>query len=302
MSLLKNKEAKLNLILQIEEEADYIEFDDNPNFEIIPCRIDIKGEKGEFKPSDTITIKCKAEFKTDETLIVKAYKEVAGATKEEVLAGKIKVWANDASKQKQKKVVFVQIETPELIPTKGNRKASANSEQKRIGNYLNQAFISLHADSKIVDMDLSTDKDFLKFVKGKSIDYTNTKDSGQLHDFLKNKLNVDFKGKYDTFFKAFYFAESGGATGGLSGYSQSGKEYVVVFKSANDQTAAHEFLHSMNLAHSFTNSEASANAEFTYEYTKTDNLLDYSHHLKGHENDRCSLWYWQWARANDSIT
>ncbi len=64
---------------------------------------------------------------------------------------------------------------------------------------------------------------------------------------------------------------------------------------------AHEFLHALNLAHSFANSEASKHAEFTYQYAKTENLLDYTHRLPGHSNDRCSLWYWQWTKANNSI-
>jgi len=75
----------------------------------------------------------------------------------------------------------------------------------------------------------------------------------------------------------------------------------VVFKSANDQTAIHELLHNFNLTHSFANSEASANAEFTYEYTKTDNLLDYSHHPNNNSKRR-SLWYWQWIKANNSVS
>ena len=33
---------------------------------------------------------------------------------------------------------------------------------------------------------------------------------------------------------------------------------------------------------------------------KTDNLLDYSHH-GGNDNKRCSLYYWQWKKANSSI-
>ncbi len=114
-----------------------------------------------------------------------------------------------------------------------------------------------------------------------------------------------FKSKIITriIFKAFYFAEHGYHSSGglLSGYSQPGQEYVVVFSSANDQTASHEFLHALHLAHSFSNSEADTNATFTYQYKKTDNLLDYSHHISGHKNDRCSLWHWQWVKANNSI-
>ncbi|QDP85766.1 hypothetical protein FNJ88_09485 [Chryseobacterium sp. SNU WT5] len=58
----------------------------------------------------------------------------------------------------------------------------------------------------------------------------------------------------------------------------------------------------MNLPHTFTNKDTSANAHFTYEFTKTDNLLDYSHRLgSGNNNNRCSLYFWQWKQANASI-
>lgn len=209
-------------------------------------------------------------------------------------------WANDATKQKKKKVVFVEIKT-KLSTSASTNTANASSEKDRINKYLNQALIELHPDSEIIELDLSTDPDFTQFISSQKISKRSTTDrTKKLKDFLKGKLDA----KYSTYFKAFYFAENGkpsSGSGNLSGYSQANADYVVVFKSANDQTAAHEFLHSFNLTHSFANSEASANAEFTYEYRKTDNLLDYSHHTDNN-NKRCALWYWQWVRANNSIT
>lgn len=299
MSLLKGEEAELNIIATVEEQADHIEFETNGNFTITPNKIDVKGKK-EIKYEDgvTVKIKCDKEFSADQTLTVKASKKGVANTVE---VGKIQVWANDQTKQKEKKVVFVQLKT-KVSKTSITNTANVTSEKTRINNYLRQALISLHKDSDIVTLDLRLDKKFLKFVTAsKTVNYTNKKDKVKLHDFLKDKLKTDFKDKYKDYFKAFYFAEPGGNTGGLSGYSQPGQEYVVVFSSANDQTASHEFLHALNLAHSFANSEASSNAEFTYQYKQTENLLDYSHHIAGHKNDRCSLWYWQWVKANNSI-
>nr|WP_305069633.1 type VI secretion system tube protein TssD [Flavobacterium covae] len=74
---------------------------------------------------------------------------------------------------------------------------------------------------------------------------------------------------------------------------------VMLFAGKNDQTAAHEFLHSFKLPHTFANKEADANAKFTFEYTKTENLLDYSHMLNPPQ-ERYTLW--QWIIANGSIT
>ncbi len=302
MSIYKNQEAKIKLIVDIQEKGDYLEFEKNTNFVITPTTIDISGKKGMLKPKGEITIKCISEFAKDETITVHACQKDAKGNITKIEAGKITVWANDTTKQKEKKVVFVQIKTPELIPLQGEKISNAKNEKDRIEKYLKQALIKLHADSDIVDLDLSTHKDFLNFIKNKKVSSKNTKNGSALDTFLTKQLSASFAKKYDKHFKAFYFAEGGqGTKGAISGYSRFGADFVVVFATANDQTAAHEFLYSMNLAHSFSNSEASKHAEFTYAYKKTENLLDYTHHVPGHRNDRCSLWYWQWVKANKSI-
>ena len=72
-----------------------------------------------------------------------------------------------------------------------------------------------------------------------------------------------------------------------------------VFLVISNETAAHEFLHTKGVPHSFTNKIADSNAEYTYIYGKTENVMDYSH-LNG--NPRYSLWKWQWKTANSKIT
>ena len=128
-----------------------------------------------------------------------------------------------------------------------------------------------------------------------------------LQEYIYHKLKADLsaKGKdpnqYDNVYKAIYLGERGGYMSvggfkGLNGYC-SGK-FIVLFPGRNNQTAAHEFLHSFKLPHSFTNKEADPNAKCTYIYAKTENLMDYSHKIP---EERYSLWKWQWKVANDSI-
>jgi uncharacterized protein involved in type VI secretion and phage assembly len=298
LSILNTKVVTLSLILDIEEEADYLEFDANENFTITPNKIDIKG-KTKLEGQE-ITIECLKEFAGDQTLIIQAYKENPNTCEVESLeAGKLKVWANDATKQKTKKVVFVEIKTPS-ISSKKELNSTASNEKDRINKYLQQAYIELDPVSDIVSLDLSTDTDFTQFIKDKRVKSSSTKDTTTLKSYLLKKLTAEHKNKYDAHFKAFYFAEHGyDPKGNLSGYSQ-GANFVAVFKSGNDQTAAHEFLHSFNLPHTFTNKKADKDAEYTYEYAKTDNLLDYSHHVS--KNGRKALWHWQWVKANGSIT
>jgi hypothetical protein len=99
-------------------------------------------------------------------------------------------------------------------------------------------------------------------------------------------------------------------------YTLVGGKKVMLFPGKNDQTAAHEFLHSFKLPHSFTNKESAdedvknartpagkaaaraTTALFTFEYAKTENLMDYSHHIN---KTRSSLWRWQWKKANKSL-
>ncbi len=264
--------------------------------------MEIKGKKFIFLNEFEVTIQCIKEFNKDQTIELKAFKDEQGK-KIEAIAGKLNVWANDVTKHKQKEVVFVEIRTP-AISSKKEQKPVINDEKDRINQYLAQAYIKLSEHSDIVELDLTAEKDFLNFVTSNAIDNNKTSGGKNLQDYLISKLENAYPKKYSKSFKAFYFAENGYSPSGgyVSGFSAAGADYVVVFKSRNNQTASHEFLHSMNLPHTFTNKQVSVNAKFTYEFSKTDNLLDYSHRLiTRNNNNRCSLFYWQWKQANDSI-
>lgn len=122
-----------------------------------------------------------------------------------------------------------------------------------------------------MELDLTAEKDFGDFITNGQIDSTKTSGGSSLISYLKQNLEKQYEGKYGEHFKAFYFAEDGynPNDGSLTaGFSSLGADYVVVFKCKNEQTAAHEFLHSMNLPHTFTNKESTAEALFTYRYKK----------------------------------
>ena len=160
--------------------------------------------------------------------------------------------------------MFVQIKTP-AISTPRKLKANAINERERINKYINQAYIELHSDSEIVDLDISGDTNFSRFVETNKIMKTsrlvpaipataNTPAVAimppeDLIDYLTAKL-ISLDVKYTDYYKAFYFAEDGYHISGnnLSGYTKPNVDWVVVFKSANHQTAAHEFLHSFKMS------------------------------------------------------
>jgi len=322
VSLYTDCSAELKIKVVISRGADHLAFDSNDNYLIEPSVIDVKGKNGQEDLDVTLRITCIEEHTADLELVMRAYKnerpaalelvmqaydsEVFENESEGVLAGKLKMWANGPAKRKKKKVVFVQVLTPEIVPGEGERSYDPSNEKVRVNSYTRQALIELDEDSEVITMDLIEEDDFGQFILNGRVVNRSTVDDSTLDAYLKTKLGLEKDGKFDaTFFKAFYFGEgglSGASGGGLSGYSRLGADFVVVFSSANQQTASHEILHSFNLPHSFTNKESSGHALFTYEALKTENLLDYSHQVTGHTNDRRSLWYWQWVKANDSIT
>ncbi|SUV52723.1 hypothetical protein [Bergeyella zoohelcum] len=296
LTIQKNKEAKITFFAEIEEEADYLEFDENQYFEFTPKKIDIKGRKKIRLNDFEVNIKCIEEFSTDQTITLKAYKNTPENALNSI-AGKINVWANDKSKQKKKDVVFVKIKT-RIDITLPHKSPEVDEEKTRINQYLGQAYVQLSDASDIVELDLSNDVDFKDFIKDSTIDSDKKSKGRNLHDYLKFKLEERYPQRYTNFFKAFYFAED--SYDNTSGYSHYGADFFVVFQGRDEQTATHELLHALFLAHTFANKEASEHALFTYEYAKTDNLMDYSHHGRN-RNKRCSLFYWQWKKINATL-
>jgi hypothetical protein len=309
-----NTIAKLSLILDVEEEADTLKFENNKYFKITPQEIAITGKaKGKHTFVDHITIECLSEFTNNQTIVVNAIKKGVAPAKDDIkVAGKLNVWANHTLHRKKAKVLLIDVTTNTSSVKAGNSAGQKDLFEK----YLRQALI----ETKVVTetLNLSTDANLQtggKYVIGGKIaayyDVTTNKPAGfvDLESYLYTQLKAQIKAvspadenKYANYFIAYYLGENGGyvdASGvlkELNGFS-SGKK-VMLFPAKNDQTAAHEFLHSFNLPHSFTNTEADANASFTFEYAKTENLMDYSHRIG---KTRSSLWHWQWIKANASI-
>ncbi|WP_375605401.1 hypothetical protein [Flavobacterium davisii] len=300
--------------------------------------IDVKGKGiGKHALIDHLTIECLDEFTSDQTITLNAITKTTNANgtviEEKKLAGKLLVWKN--KQRKKAKIVLVKVETNVAnIPNNINRPNISN-QQVLFEKYLHQALIEVKVDTETLDM--STEPELQaggKYVTADSrgnnvlcsyyepMQNTTTKTFitsthqparfVDLEKFLRKKLSDKLKAinprdehKYDNHFIAFYFGENGGYINtsntyqALNGYC-SGKN-VMLFAGKNDQTAAHEFLHSFKLPHTFANKEADANAKFTFEYAKTENLLDYSHHLNPPQ-ERYTLWQWQWIIANGSIT
>ncbi|MGE8528134.1 MULTISPECIES: hypothetical protein [Chryseobacterium] len=312
-SNFKNTKAILSLNIEVDEEPDTLRFKENKLFKISPMEITPK-TKGKHDLKDFVTIECLEEFSDDQIIEVIAVKKDSAGIEVSEVAGRLNVWANNTPKRKKAKFLIVELKTNISKMPGGEQKGNSTGQKELFENYLRQALIE--ADVEIETVDVSGDTHFQaggRYVVGGKIaayyEPAGNAPSGfvALQNYIYSKVKEKLKSnnvseaKYNQHYIAIYLGEKGGfvdvsgSVKGLNGYS-SGK-FVVLFPSKNDQTAAHEFLHSFALPHSFTNSEADAKAQFTYEYAKTENIMDYSHHIP---ETRYSLWKWQWIIANDN--
>ncbi|GGX19172.1 hypothetical protein [Aquimarina muelleri] len=265
-----------------------------------------------------ITITCKKTCSTDQVInIVAVSKGVSPhfcgdpeheaenqITKEEIV-GKLIVKANDKPHRKTKKIVFVEMKTN--ITSSGPNKGNANISTD-IKKYLRQALIDVDKNSATETLDLISSSFFnSRFVKNGEIEGKGSL-MGSLEylfkDMLKKRTPSE-EHKYDDFFKVFIFDEKGyhpDPNTSKAGFAFPGENYTILFRDANAQTGAHEILHALNLAHTFTNSEADSNAKWTFTYKSINNILSYSHHKaitnSAYKTARFSLQHWQWAIAN----
>ena len=302
------------LKIDIEQAPDELRFKEPEGFTVSPKVIRTQ-EMSRGVTEQLLLITCNTPCEENKDLEVFAVTKQADGSEVEQLAGKLCIWANALTKQKKAKMLLISVKTPSVSGLRGEQKGEVTGQQELFKKYLQQALINTEVITEEVDISIPTEAThFLNTYvdTGRIICYyedITSAPSGfiDLQEYIYHKLKADLsaKGKdpnqYDNVYKAIYLGERGGYMSvggfkGLNGYC-SGK-FIVLFPGRNDQTAAHEFLHSFKLPHSFTNKEADPNAKCTYIYAKTENLMDYSHKIP---EERYSLWKWQWEVANGSI-
>ena len=111
------------------------------------------------------------------------------------------------------------------------------------------------------------------------------------------KVDKTLENKYASHQKLIYIKEPGGqvrADGTLfinGGYASGNG--IMVFNNAPQDIAAHEFMHTVGMPHSFDNSNFNPNAKYTYQHRMTENIMDYS-------LANFSTWKWQWEIINNN--
>ena len=111
-------------------------------------------------------------------------------------------------------------------------------------------------------------------------------------DVKTNFLNETGNDKYKDDFLVFTFGERP-YDKAMGQVQDIGTPNLIVFPSRDECTLNHEALHGLGLLHSFKHIPITANAKFTFQEGKTDNVMDYTY-----DSSALITWRWQWKIIN----
>jgi hypothetical protein len=259
---------------------------------------------GVGKHNADIELKCLKEYSSDQEITVVAITRETDGSYKEYVAGKIIALANDASKRKAARMIFIKVTTD--VFSKGTPFTGSFTALEKT-NMLNALFQPLLQPSfeDGPDLDLSSEDDFLrKNAAGKRGKFYTSKSAAQRglnqdhKDFYATVKNI-FLGKpgnnkYNSDFLVFAFGERP-YDKALGQVQDIGVHNLIVFPNRDDCTLNHEALHGFGLQHSFKNdpNDVPSDAKFTFQQGKTDNIMDYTY-----DSSALIVWHWQWKIVN----
>jgi uncharacterized protein involved in type VI secretion and phage assembly len=300
-----NTEADLMLYVNVDEEPDKLELRfDNTLFDINVKELTPKIVTTGTPHKVQIKIKCLKEFDTDKEIVVLAIKNKADGTKDEFLAGKLKVLAN--KKRYKAKIAIVEVTTNNISSSINIGNSVGREDELR--KYLRQALIEPEFTTSRLSIDLSSDT--TGSVPNAMTNFNGVHARrGQIWDAetltIQNDLNTILYAKYDALgkdYRSHYkiylinepaspsFAPTDGAFGWSSGIPSTIKSVIVYKAGLLDSTIAHETLHAMGLNHSFVDV-----SKHTFQLNKTDNIMDYSDTDPTIPIPVVQLWKWQYG-------
>ncbi|WP_438712384.1 type VI secretion system tube protein TssD [Aquimarina muelleri] len=282
----------LTLHIEVKDPAHRIKINyDNTYFEItVPnATIETHGTTDSFIVPNTInvagthqlnlTIKNIHTYAKDQNIEVFAEEKQADGTIIEKSVGKLSAYANAKKNRKKTKILLVNAQTniTGIIPADDKMGLDIPNQQPikdMLKRFLNQALII--PEFEIEKMDLRTNTTFNnKYAPNGTFSPTVVHAELDQAFFFDDPNNPTIenpaKTQYRDYMRIYFIGES--CNSGHYGVAEGivADTCIVYCDGLNDTTAAHELYHAMGLYHSFSNL-----GTYTYEYGKTDCIMDYS--------------------------
>lgn len=301
LTLLKGKTAIFNLKIEIQEKPKKLsfEFKEKNAEDYLTLNLKEIGDikRGKYDKFNYLKITCKESFDKEQILYVKADGEICGA---------MRIHPNSSQFKRNIKIAFVKVKTNINGTITIGKPVTGGKDF--FTKCCNQALVipSIVEEKNALDCTNNTfgglfGKDFKDFagigklssgINGQKI----IKTAG-MKDYLEGRLKSQFGDKYKGYTVLYFIGEEAN----WNGFSNYGWTTCVQFGRHNKATIAHETIHSLYLPHTFASiSERGAVPKYTYEATKTNNLMDYSH-VAQPPIERFSLFIWQWNVLNNKI-
>lgn len=290
MTLKVNETAILDAIVHVEEKADKLHYAYNKDFFEITLLKQLTVAKGVNHDAGALQIKCKKAFSSPETIRV-----IATKNKMMQKVGEISMLPNN-------KIVNVNILMIPVKVVKMNTSGEVKGNEKNLTvNAMKQAYI----DAKIVEKTTPIIADgfwFNWFFTTKDVNGNVVTDTSNWRSLHAELDDIFFEEKENEKFRNYYRVYMLPTSLDLNGVAEDigNVKTVVAFQNRNDSSTAHELLHAMGLHHTFDN-----NSKYTFELYKTDNIMDYTHHvtnpLTNTKKKRYSTNKFQWKKINPHI-
>lgn len=291
LTLLKGNSALFNLKIEIQEKPKKLtfEFQNKEAEKYLTLNIKEIGDikKGAYDKFNYFKITCKKSFDKEHLLYVKADGEICGA---------MRIHPNSKTFIRTIKVLFVKVKT-DVNGVEVTGEPATDGYDFFVKN-MNQALVKPHFEEIILNCksNLLYDTFKNKFCTNDAGVYKVTKDKG-LKEYFERELKSKFGSKYSGYFTLFFVGEKGA----WNGFAFPATTFGVYFNGHNKATIAHEAMHAMRLPHTFASvNQKNLIRDYTYEATRTNNLMDYSHVAKP-PIERFCTYKWQWKVLNNKI-
>lgn len=214
------------------------------------------------------------------------------------LAGLLYLTPNNVGNLRYKKLLTIKIKHNNTSTGTGQITAE---EIKMLKIFSSHANIKLQIDEYNGGiLDLSTDNIFQQYFDSGLIDRNKIVQNKNIYQYL-----LDLISGYKDHVKIFSI-NAGAKSFGLGGFTLEDLKVVIMFNSPMEGVSpniyhlAHEYLHSVGVAHTFTDKLTDENAFLTLAQQRTNNVMDYNNDTITLHQFVQSTFFWQWAIARQN--